>query len=306
MIIVQRAPAYATIQDSGRRGFLASGVPRAGAMDRPALDTLNALVGNDSRAAGIEWALTDGELRFSGHATFAIGGADALVTLHDGALEHYRAYHAADGDVVRIGAPGNGRFLYFAAGGGIDCPVVMGSRSTYLPGGFGGFEGRRLKSGDVLSVAAGTRRRRHQVSDALPADLRPPLQLNRVRFVRRDASSPTHSLTGPFTISAASDRTGYRLAGGRIDGGGSIISEPVCPGVIQLPPGGEVIVLMADAPTIGGYRIAGTVITADLGALAQRVPGSEITLEPVTVGEAQREVEARADVIARVREWSLG
>lgn len=305
MISVQRAPAYATVQDLGRRGFLASGVPRAGAMDRAALDTLNAMLGNDSQAAGIEWALTAGELRFSAHATFAIGGADTVATLNDASLEQYRAYHAADGDVVSIGAPANGRFLYFAVAGGIDCPVVMGSRSTYLSGGFGGHEGRRLKSGDTLSIAAATRRRRHQVSDALPADLRPPLELERMRFVPRDASSLSGSLTGPFNVLTASDRTGYRLAGGHIEGGGSITSEPVCPGVIQLPPGGEAIVLMADAPTIGGYRIAGTVITADLGALAQRMPGSEIVLQPVSVGEAQRVLEARAEIIARIREWSL-
>jgi len=304
MITVERAPAYATIQDAGRRGFLSSGVPISGAMDRRTLDSLNALIGNDIRAAGIEWALSAGALRFNSHVTFAFGGADCPSQLNAAPLQPYRAYHAVGGDVLSIRAPSKGRFLYLAISGGLDCPIVMGSRSTYIPGGFGGIGGRRFVSGDVLPVAAPARRKRHQVSDVLPKGLRPS-HGDRIRFIPREGVSPSEWATDRFMLSANSDRTGYRLTGAASAVGASITSEPVCPGVIQLPPDGEPIVLMADAPTIGGYRIAGVVISADLGALAQRVPGASVTLVAVTVAEAQREIERQFETLARIREWSL-
>ena len=305
MISIAKAPAYATIQDLGRRGFLASGVPRAGAMDAPALLTLNALLGNDANAAGIEWALTGGQLDFTEGSGFAIGGAAVKASLNQTPIEPYRAYRASAGDSLVLEPPSAGRFVYICFTGGVDCGVVMKSRSTYLPGGFGGIEGRRLKSGDTLEVGAAKGRKRPQVSDSLPDELRPPLRGDVIRYVVRESDDATDRLAGSFSISAASDRTGYRLTGDVTMDGGSVTSEPVCAGVIQLPPGGEPIVLMADAPTIGGYRIVGGVISADLGALAQRIPGESITLEPVSVKAAQREALARAEIIESIREWAL-
>ena len=301
MIRIERASAYATIQDSGRRGFLASGVPRAGAMDLPTLHTLNALLGNESTCAAMEWALSGGEIRFEAAATFAVGGAASALALSGRAIEPWRTTQAEPGDLLSIGAPENGRFLYIAVAGGIDAPKVMRSRSTYLPGEFGGVEGRRLRTGDELALGDQPRRRRYQVSDPLPAELQPPFEIGTVRYVpREDASLPA-----AWRISAASDRTGYRLDSDMKAAGDSITSEPVCAGVIQLPPGGEPIVLMADAPTIGGYRIAGAVISADLGALAQRLPGDAIKLERITVEAAQRELSRLYDRLASVRDWSL-
>ena len=298
MITISRAPAYATIQDRGRTSFLSSGVPRSGAIDLPTLDTLNALLGNDRNCAAIEWALTAGEIQFVSAATFAIGGAVSAVTLGDRRIEAWRAYDAHPGDTLTIGAPDAGRFIYLAVSGGIDCARVLGSRSTYLPGAFGGLEGRRLRTGD--SVSTGARGRRHQVSDALPDDLRPSRK-SEIRFVPREEGT----VDGEWTLSKASDRTGYRLGREGAAGGGTVTSEPVCAGTIQVPPGGEAIVLMADAPTVGGYRIAGCVISADLGALAQRLPGQSISFTPVTSQQAQRAIEREAERLERIREWSL-
>jgi biotin-dependent carboxylase-like uncharacterized protein len=298
MISITRAPAYATIQDRGRRSYLSSGVPRSGAIDVASLDTLNALLGNDRNCAAIEWALTAGEIHFEGAATFAVGGARGQLSLAGRELEEWRAYDAQAGETLVVGAPEAGRFRYIGFGGGIECPLVMQSRSTYLPGGFGGAGGRRLRTGD--SVAVGSRARRHQVSDALPENLRPSVT-SEIRFVGRGEVL----IAGSWTVSAASDRTGYRLQRETEVTGGSVTSEPVCPGTIQLPPGGEAIVLMADAPTIGGYMIAGGVISADLGALAQRPPGALVELIPVTSQQAQRAIEREAERLERVREWSL-
>lgn len=305
MIAVAKAPAYATIQDLGRRGFLASGVPRAGAMDSAALMTLNALLGNDARAAGIEWALTGGQLDFQQGSTFALGGAEVIASLNGNPIEPYRAYRARPEDSLAVDAPRAGRFLYICLAGGVECDPVMNSRSTYLPGGFGGIDGRRLKSGDRLPVGKTKGRKRPQVSDPLPESLRPPLRSDVIRYVAREIGDADKLLSGSFLISSASDRTGFRLSGSVNVKGASVTSEPVYPGVIQLPPGGEPIVLMADAPTIGGYRILGGVISADLGALAQRPPGEAITLEGVSVKSAQRAAIERAEIIERIGEWAL-
>lgn len=303
MIIVRRPPAYATVQDTGRRGFMASGVPRAGAMDLPVLNTLNALLGNDGDAAAIEWAITGGELEITERAVVAIAGATAAARLNDRAILPYRAEHCNAGDVLTIDSISDGRFLYIAFAGGIDTPVVMHSRSTYVPGGFGGIDGRRLRNGDTLNTGLRLRAR-HQVSDVLPSILRPPNRKAPLRFVPR--GKPDELTLSEWTISPSSDRTGYRLAGQAVIGGASIVSEPVCPGVIQLPPGGVPIVLMADAPTVGGYRILGTVITADLPSFAQLAPGSPVSFESVPVELAQREIAAEGERLDRVREWTLG
>lgn len=301
MIRVVRAPAYATVQDSGRAGFRAAGVPRAGAMDAPALHTLNAMLGNSARCAAIEWALTGGSIAIDDGIVFAVGGASASMTLSGRPIEMWQPYHASAGDILEVSGPERGRFSYLAIAGGIDTPVVMGSRSTYAAGGFGGHEGRRLKGGDLLTIGATSAKRRHQVSDALPERLRPPVSLDLIRYVARDGVA----LARDWRISTASDRTGFRLESEESAEGESIPSECVGPGVIQLPPGGSPIVLMADAPTIGGYRIAGGVISHDLGALAQRIPGDAIALEPTSVEHAQRELERDAERLESVREWSL-
>lgn len=304
MIVVQRTPAYATVQDLGRTGFRASGVPGSGAMDRIALSTLNVLVGNDRGDAGIEIALTGGEFVFDSATNFAVGGAGVAATLIRSSIEAYRVYRANAGDILSIEKIVSCRFAYVAVSGGIETPVVLGSRSTYSPGGFGGFNGRRLKSGDKLSVGMRGSVRKHQVMDSLPSSLRPPGETNEIRFIVRPGVD-TGEVAGEYRVSLSSDRTGYRLEGNERTGGASVTSEPVCPGVIQMPTNGEPIVLMADAPTIGGYRVMGGVISADLGILAQKNPGESILLMPISVERAQRENDRMAEVETSIEEWCL-
>ena len=302
MIIVQRAPAYATIQDEGRRSFFSSGVPRAGAMDLTTVRVLDAIVGNKSGSAGIEWALTGGVITFAERAVFAIGGADAHVTLNDMVVAPLRAYQASPDDILTIDALATGRFLYLCFAGGLDVPKIMGSRSTYLPGGFGGLEGRRLKNGDSVRLGARSPKQ-HHVADPLPVSLRRDTTDSRVRFIPADSS--ISSIQGEWEVSGSSDRTGYRLLGKTSSEGASITSTGVSPGTIQLPPGGEPIVLMADAPTVGGYRVAGAVITADLGKFAQLTPGAKVSFESVSVATAQRVLFEEAERLQRIRDWAL-
>ena len=252
-------------------------------------------------AAGIEWALSSGEIEFTTSTTVAFGGAIARVTRNGVDIPAYRAVTVSAGDVISIESLIEGRFLYVAFGGVIDIEPVMRSRSTYVPSTFGGLEGRRLRNGDEIHIG-GSHRTKHYVTDLLPDSLRPRLRSEVIRFIPRE---PVNVLGGTWQISSASDRTGYRLTGNTVDGGASITSQPVAPGTIQLPPGGEPIVLMADAPTVGGYRIIGCVFTADLGILAQLSPGESVMFEQGTVESAQREILNDAERIERIREWSL-
>ena len=302
MIIIQRAPAYATIQDDGRRNFISSGVPRAGAMDAATLRTLDAVVGNKPGSAAIEWALTGGVITFTSRAVFAIGGAEARVMLNEIPVAPLQAYQASPDDTLTIDAPSVGRFLYLCFAGGLDLPKVMGSRSTYLPGGFGGLGGRRLKSGDSLNLGPRSPKQPH-VANPLPLTLRQVPVGNQVRFIRANPS--ISSVEGEWEVSPSSDRTGYRLTGRTSTEGASITSTGVCPGTIQLPPGGEPIVLMSDAPTIGGYRVAGVVASADLGKFAQLRPGETVSFAAVTVEAAQRLLVDEAERIQRIRDWAL-
>ena len=305
MIVVQRAPAYATVQDLGRTGFRSSGVPASGAMDPITLATLNVLLGNDRNDAGMELALTGGVFVFDSPAMFAIGGAEAPAMLGGKQVDTFRVYRANAGDALSIENFSSGRFLYLAVGGGIDAAPVLGSRATYVPGGFGGIGGRRLKSGDVLSIVARNAARKHLVTDSLPEKFRPQNGGSEIRFVPR-SDVDAAEIAGEYHLSPSSDRTGYRLEGNQRTGGASITSEPVCPGVIQLPTSGEPIVLMADAPTIGGYRVMAGVISVDLGILAQNNPGDAIVLVPVSAERAQRENDRLAEVETLIEEWCLG
>jgi biotin-dependent carboxylase-like uncharacterized protein len=270
MIEIVAAPPFLTVQDRGRFGFRASGVPVSGAMDVDALDAANRAVGNDPHAAALEWALGGGVIRFIDAHAVALAGAEVEATLSDATLT-----------IDRIVA---GRFLYIAVAGGIDVPVVLGSRSTYVPGRFGGHEGRLLRSGDRLQVGTAPPSR----ADA-PALRQPerdaPLRVIRGPDVHRFTAEGWRTFVSePFRLGVASDRTGYRLEGpsiervGRDDGP----STPVCPGVVQVPPNGQPLVLMADAPTVGGYPIIAVLTSGDVSRLAQCNPGDTIRFDEIT------------------------
>jgi antagonist of KipI len=306
MIVVERAPPYLTIQDEGRPGYRTSGVPVGGAMDRWSLAVANALVGNDGAAAALEWAIGGGALRFKADSTIALCGSEVEATVDGAAVEKDLALDVRAGQLLEVYRFIRRRFLYVAIRGGISTPPVLGSRSTYLPAALGGLAGRRLAREDSIPIGdAGTHRTR-QLSDLDVDAVRPDYDAESIRVIVR--RSPSAELTRTllqrsFTVSPASDRTGYRLdtASPLAIADSTNTSEPVCSGVIQLPSGGQPIVLMADAPTIGGYRILGTVVSCDLPILAQFAPGVSFTFEETTVDDAQRELRRRNHTTSK---WS--
>jgi len=297
VIEVLRAPAFATVQDGGRAGERSAGVPPGGALDPLSLRCGNALLGNAHDDAAIEWALTGGTLRFHSEAHAALTGAEVEAQLDGGTIRHGEVTAVSRGGELRIERVQRGRVVYLCVAGGIAVPPVLGGRGTYLPAGFGGFEGRPLRSGDVLPVGVPSGITR--AGARLPPDARvvAPAGAGAARAIavlpgpQSGVLSPAQwdTLLGRgLTVDARSDRTGFRLSGAgldrvhRTDGR----SEPACVGAVQLTPDGTLIVLMPDGPTVGGYPKIAVVATADLPRLAQLGAGERVSLRLVKQDEA--------------------
>ena len=271
MITVLGAPPFATVQDLGRPGHRASAVPPSGALDPAALIRANRIVGNADGFAGIEWGIGAGRLRLAPGTEIAIAGADVVVRRH--------------ADELTIESFRSGAWAYLAVQGGVDVPEILGSRSTFLPGGFGGHEGRVLRTGDVLPVGV-----RRPVSEApqgplLVAATEPSAAIAILPGPDRalmDDRIWDEFLAADWTVSRSVSRAGYRLDGPVLPfrPPPDLPSAPVCPGTVQLPPGGRPIVLMPDGPTVGGYLRIAVVVSAELGRLAQRRPGEPVRFVP--------------------------
>ena len=303
MITVLRAPPFATVQDLGRPGHLGAAVPRAGALDLLSLTVGNLLVGNPRDAAGLEWGLGAGTLVLERAATIALTGARATATLGGRPLEPLRAYSASPGDSLVVQQIEDGAWLYVAVSGGIDVPLVLGSRSTYLQGRFGGLGGRILRSGDRLPIG----KRHGQPRDSVPAELAAASLVAPIRLLPGpDRPLAPHAwdtiLATEFRVSRAVSRMGYRLHSrpGQLSSPGDRPSAPACIGTLQLPSGGEPIVLLCEGPTVGGYARIGAVATVDLGYFAQRKPGDPVRFVAVDVQQATDVLRARTALLDRL------
>jgi len=269
-------------------------------MDVFALQALNAIVGNALDFAALEWALGGGTIRFQNDCVFAIGGAHVRATVAGQTMPSFTTCRAQAGDQLTVEQLTAGRFLYIAFSGGIDVPLLLGSRSTYLPARFGGCNGRMLASNDTLTLGP------HPNSTPAdgfrcPPELLPRYESAAVRITRGPHAEifgevDWRTLTETeFMVSTASDRTGYKLKGKALtDANGNLPSEAGCQGAIQIPGDGNPIVLMADAPTVGGYPKIAVVAEADLPILAQRSPGEAVRFQLVTIEQSQRALKRRA------------
>jgi antagonist of KipI len=266
-------------------------------MDAHAARLVNLLVGNDDRAAVLEATLSGPTLVFEHDTVFAIGGADFAARLDDERVPPWRSRHAMTGATLELGTARTGCRAYIAIAGGIDVPMVLGSRSTHLPAAFGGFHGRALRAGDAIPLGKGMRRGAGDSSAPralAPASL--PRYGRTLRVVPGDHLTrlPTAARERLFgaerTVSPQSDRMGYRLQGAVLDMPAmpDLLSAAVTMGTIQLPSDGEPIVLMADRQTTGGYPRLGQVVTVDLGAAAQLRPGDTVRFEEISLVDAQR------------------
>jgi antagonist of KipI len=321
-ITVLKAGALTQLQDLGRYGYQHFGVVVGGAMDEWSHRLANALVGNDENEATLEMTLTGPGLRFDRTATVAVCGADMSPRV-DGAdgthgLPHGRPVVISAGGQLRFGTRLAGARAYLAVAGGFDVPPVMGSRSTYARGGFGGFEGRALRAGDVLPI--GTSRTAvaalaETTALAVPPSpiIAPVARIAPVQTIRIiagqhwDVFAPDARrllLDAEFRIGPQSDRMGYRLQGPVLVRARQIemISEAVTFGTIQVPPDGMPIILMADRQTTGGYPKIASVASVDLRLLAQMTAPQALRFELVSLSDAQRIYLAREREYSHVRQ----
>jgi biotin-dependent carboxylase-like uncharacterized protein len=275
---IVRPGLLTTVQDCGRWGFQSRGVPVSGAMDGYSHRVANRLVGNDGAAATLEVTLLGPQIEFDSPTSFAVAGAEFRLTLEDTAVPMNARVEARPRSCLRFGERMAGARAYLAVGGGIDVPMVLNSRSTHLVSALGGYHGRALRAGDVVPIADTT----DPGAPFLPhmdRDSRAPFLPKAGARLRVIAGPDGDQLAGKrYTVSTRSDRMGYRLEGPALSTGmrSETISSAVPTGAIQVPPGGQPILLMADHATVGGYPIAATVIAADLPVAGQLAPGDWI------------------------------
>jgi biotin-dependent carboxylase-like uncharacterized protein len=290
MIEVLRAGLSDLVMDQGRPGWGALGVPVSGAADPLALAAANRLVGNAATAAGLEITLSGPALRFPVGGVIALTGARFVASRDNGQpVAWNETLVMAAGETLTLNRASEGCRCWLALRGGLAVPLVMGSRSTFLPSGFGGHHGRALRAGDMLpcEVDAGEVRRLHAQppSREMETSLRVVAGPQAGQF--DDAGLAAFFATN-YRVAAASDRRGLRLSGpvvthARVE----LPSQGVLPGAIQIPPDGQPIILGWDGPVTGGYPVIAGVIAADWPRLAQLVPGDAVRFQTIEVEAAR-------------------
>ncbi|TDK26534.1 biotin-dependent carboxyltransferase [Arthrobacter crusticola] len=310
-----------TVQDQGRPGYYNVGIPQGGAMDSLSAEMANALAGNTAAEAVLECTYLGPKFTTDADAVIAVAGAPVDVKVNGEPRPQWSRLELAAGDEVSFGMLRGGTRYYVAVSGGIDVPVVLGSRSTYTLGAVGGFEGRALKAGDTLPVGTaidvgtgGSERTEFEEALRPSFDKEVTVRVLPGLYDHRLTEEGLDTLlSATWTLTPVADRTGLRYSGPDIAwkprtqpfGAGSdpsnIVDAGYAVGSIQIPGGKEPIVLHRDAVSGGGYAMVATVISADMDLLARSAPGTKTSFRAVTLEEA---LTARAEGReARSRIW---
>lgn len=310
MIRVIHPGLQTTVQDLGRPGIQATGVPESGAVDPVALRVANRLVGNELQAACLEIPLMGPTLEALSNHVLAVTGADLGLTVNGRPVPNWEAFSVASGDILQFQGLRSGCRAYLAVAGGLEAPTVLGSRSTDLLGKLGR---EPLKAGDRLEAGPAVLPPEALVGRRLPPEFHQvyPAEIE-VRFVpgpQADYFQPealqilTESV---YTINPRSDRMGCRLDGPALPhrGGADIISDGMPLGGIQVPPDGRPIVLLQGRQTMGGYTKIGVVISPDVARVGQLPPGGRLRFRAVTREEAHLIYRVSQDHLAMLLEFS--
>ncbi|MQF64908.1 biotin-dependent carboxyltransferase [SAR202 cluster bacterium AC-409-J13_OGT_754m] len=303
-----------TVQDLGRRYHQRFGVPVSGAMDMYASRIVNSLLCNDEQAAVLEITLIGPKLRFKNDSVIALAGADLAPRINGSSVETWKVLKVPANGILTFDGPLRGTRTYLGVPGGIDIPLVMGSRSTYMGARLGGMDGRSLKKGDLL---AGSNRESFAspVGTAVPIEYIPVIHENpKVRILlgpQDDAFTEngiTTFLSSTYTVSQLSDRVGYRLEGPAIEhkDGADILSDGIPFGAIQVSGNGQPLILMADRGVTGGYTKIGVVITADIWKIAQSLPGDQINFVATDYTDALHAMRDWEKGIREIKESAIG
>ena len=299
-LIEVRAPGLlTTVQGLGREGFGPMGVSPSGAADAVALRIGNRLVGNTEGAAGLEMTLLGGTFEFSESAVVALTGSDFGAMLDNAAVEMWSSVEIRAGQTLRVGTTRGGARCYLCVRGGIEVKLFLGSASTHLLSGLGGFEGRALRKGDLLRVGTAGGAFRTFQKRMLAARAKEKLPARKALRVTAGPQSgwfpeaaQKSFYEGIYRLAEESNRMGLRLEGPPIStrssgGGGEMISEGVSLGAVQIPASGLPIILFVEQQTTGGYPKIANVISADLSSLGQLRPRDEVRFEQVEMDTAR-------------------
>ncbi|WP_238941821.1 biotin-dependent carboxyltransferase family protein [Bacillus sp. REN10] len=308
-MLITRPGFFTTVQDRGRTGSRQYGVVVSGAMDDLSLRLGNWLVGNECGAGALEMTMTGASVQFDDPVFVAFTGAEATIECQGKPVPMWRPVYIPAGNEVHVKRFIEGSRVYLSIAGGIDVTKVLGSRSTYARGQFGGFEGRALKKGDSLPIGL-PNETVQAVLQTIPTACARVLATNwgisssvyqclkntHFRCIEGSeyacftAASQQDFWRTPYKMMPESDRMGFRFEGARLDMSQSkeMISEAVAIGTVQVPSSGQPIILMADRQTTGGYPKIANVTTVDISSLAQKTPGAEVYFEHVTLEEAQQ------------------
>ena len=314
-VTVIKPGLLSSLQDAGRNGHAVLGLGRAGAMDSPAWQLANALVGNTCGEAAIECTQTGPSLRFEQAAVIALTGATITARVGEHSVPMWTTCHLPAGSVLHLGGMASGCRSYLAVRGGFDIPTLLGSRSSDLHARIGYARGRPLQAGDVLPVGAATALPGSPTGDDVqPRDWsldpqpwfdfvqRPLALLRGSHWSQLDATSQRLLFSAKFSLSKDSNRTASRLDGQtlQLQAPLELISEAALPGTMQLPPSGQPIALLAEAPVTGGYPRIGQVAMVDLPRLAQRRPGDTVCFREATLDEALTRLAAHRQRLTRL------
>lgn len=298
---------YTTVQDLGRPQAIASGVPPGGAMDRFAHVAANLIVGNERAAATLECTVIGPRLVATRACVVAVTGADFEVWVNREEVQMWTGIFLGEGDELSLGKRRSGARAYIAVAGGVAGDRWLGSLSTYAIAARGGMHGRALAAGDVIT--SGVELDEPVVSGRHVAPhMRPPYGDHALGVIpgphldRLSGKARAALFDSSFTVSPDSDRMGYRLDGARLDADGEeLLSFGLVAGAVQLPAGGQPIVLMADHQTAGGYPVVAVVMSAAMPVAAQLAPGDELSFKEVTIDHA---LKMRADQRAALASMS--
>ncbi len=298
-LVVLDAGPLTTVQDLGRAGHLRVGIPPSGPVDREAFVLANRLVGNPDGAAGLECTLMGPRLEFADARSVAVTGADVPVTLDGAEMPRWASFPVPAGGVLKLGAARAGVRAYVAVSGGVDTPLVLGSRATYLRGALGGLSGRAIRKGDVLRLGApaGGAVERRVRAERIPIHGGEP-EIATILGPQADRFTPggiAALFEGAYEMLPQSDRMGARFKGPRIEHtrGHDIISDGIALGGIQVIGDGQPIVLLVDRQTAGGYTKIGAVCSYEIGRIGQIKPGGKLRFKQIEVSDAHAVLAAR-------------
>ena len=298
---------YSTIQDRGRFGFQDMGVPLSGVLDHFAFNVANMLVGNQDNAPVMELTVMGPSVEILKTMDIALTGAKMGITVNKKPVEQWHSIRVNPGDMISMGQVQAGCRAYLAVSGGFDVPQVMGSFSTYTGASIGGFKGRPIRAKDVLKIGKASLLKTERVLPKKEIPIYPThVTLRAVPGPQDDYfdAGLNTLFTTEYMVTAKADRMGYRLMGETIpirDGmPKSIISEPSIPGSIQVPADEQPIILLVEQ-TVGGYAKIATIISSDLGRVAQTTPGDMIRFEKIDLETAHSLIYEEKDKLERIQ-----